>query len=94
MGIFVNSAVSSEIPVAPPSIKSFGNKKLSNPKAAENTPATINKIFLMFRNTDTRNNLKAFACSYVESGSPSGRVSFALWGNAEAMISFSKFLIS
>ena len=35
-----------EIPVAPPSIKLFGSKKLSNPNAAVKIPRTIKKASL------------------------------------------------
>jgi hypothetical protein len=37
------AASNREIPVAPPSIKSFGNKKLFNPKPADRIPVIINK---------------------------------------------------
>ena len=37
----INSEIKSEIPVAPPSIKLLGNKKLSNPNEAEAIPNDI-----------------------------------------------------
>ena len=43
--IFVSS---NEMPVAPPSIKSFGNRKLFNPKPAEMIPPVIIPASLMF----------------------------------------------
>ena len=41
---FATSASKSEIPVAPPSIKLFGSKKLSNPNPAERIPNDNKKI--------------------------------------------------
>ncbi len=66
MGIFVVATISNEIPVAPPSIKLLGSKKPSSPKAAEKTPAVINKKFRIFLSIDTLNLLKAFAFSSLE----------------------------
>jgi hypothetical protein len=38
---------SREIPVAPPSMKWLGNKKLFNPNPADNTPNEMNTQFLI-----------------------------------------------
>ena len=42
-GYFVTSAVSSEMPVTPPSTNELGSKKLSSPKPADMIPTPIRK---------------------------------------------------
>jgi hypothetical protein len=44
------SAVSNDMPVAPPSIKLLGNKKLSSPNAAQKMPIKIKKPFFRLLN--------------------------------------------
>lgn len=45
----VTSAVSNDMPVAPPSINRLGNKKLFRPHAAEKMPQMMSAQFLMLR---------------------------------------------
>jgi hypothetical protein len=54
------SDIKSEIPVAPPSIKLLGNKKLSKPKAAEKIPAIINRASWISAKIPTLNLLDFF----------------------------------
>ena len=63
IGILLTSAINNDIPVAPPSIKRFGNKKLFKPKAAEKIPQVIKKKSLIVDVTDKRNIRNAFARS-------------------------------
>ena len=56
----VFSEVSSAIPVAPPSIKLLGNKKPSNPKAADAMPALMNTQSFRNLNNEIFNSRKAF----------------------------------
>ena len=43
-GQSVSAVIINATPVAPPSMKSFGNRKLSRPKAALNTPSPISSV--------------------------------------------------
>ena len=45
----VVSAINSEMPVAPPSMKLLGSKKPLSPKLAEKTPASIHKASMRLR---------------------------------------------
>jgi len=65
-GMPANSAVSNDMPVAPPSIKLFGIKKLSRPTAAQKIPSIISRKFFIVRNTFFPNCLRPFAISKAE----------------------------
>ena len=51
----LNSEINKEIPVAPPSMKSLGNKNPSKPKPALEIPIKINRISLILVLSNTLN---------------------------------------
>jgi hypothetical protein len=65
-GISVIAAKSNEIPVAPPSIKSFVNRKPLKPKEAEKIPSMISIKFLKLRFKEIIDCRYSFATLYSE----------------------------
>jgi len=57
------SLTNKEIPVAPPSMKLFGSKNPFKPKPAENTPAIISMISLIFLLVEMIISFAAFSAS-------------------------------
>ena len=60
------AASSNEIPVAPPSIKSFVSRKPLKPKEAEKIPMIISIKFFKFLLKEITNCRYSFASSYLE----------------------------
>ena len=65
MGRPVISVNKREIPVAPPSMKSFGKRKLFNPNPADNIPITMSRESLRFKINAFRVRYCDFASWYL-----------------------------
>lgn len=65
-GMAFTCEIKSATPVAPPSIKLLGNRKLSRPKAADNIPMLIIRMSFINPYPTTFNSLKPKASSYRE----------------------------